>query len=148
MLYRLRPTSASHHHRRRYRSARRHFDENGTRCAVLRAITAAELYLGGKFNNMTAAARGCGSNEIYIAAAVTVLQTEDTALKTAVLNGTVNLFAAAKAMKQAADLLSAYRAANSSDKFAVSCAVSVGTVWDEMIVPVLDDAEGKEFTAV
>jgi hypothetical protein len=60
--------------------------------------------MNGTLPSMTEAAEACGSNTIYIAAAVIVLQAKDDALKTAVLDGTVSLLAAATAMKQLAEL--------------------------------------------
>jgi hypothetical protein len=126
---------------RRHRSSRRHF-EHGTRRAVLRAFTAAQLYIAGTFPTLAAAAEACGTNTDYIAAAVIVLQTEDGALKAAVFDGTVSLLAAAKAMKQTAKLLAAYRAADGADKFAFARTVTAGAVWDELICPVLDDNAG------
>jgi hypothetical protein len=63
------------------------------------------LFLGGTFHTMTEAAEATGSNTIYIAAAISVLRTEDGALKAAVLAGRVSLLEAARAMKQTANLL-------------------------------------------
>jgi hypothetical protein len=132
---------------RRHRSSRRHF-EHGTRRAVRRAFTAAQLYMAGVSPTLAAAAEACGANKRYVAAAITVLRTEDEALNAAVLDGTVSLLPVARAMRQTADLLSAYRAADGVDKYAVSRAISVGTIWDECIVPILDDADGKEVAAI
>jgi hypothetical protein len=135
--------------RRRYRSSRRHF-ERGARRAVVHAFTAARLYLDGTFATLRAAAQACGANTVYTAAAIIILKTEDETLKIAILRGVVHLPTAAKAMKEVAALVSAYRAAKHSDKYVFARAISVGTVWDEMIAPVLDgDAgtNGKEVAA-
>jgi len=55
--------------RRRRQSPRRHF-RNGHRAAALRAITAGELYLTGAAPTITAATERCGSNRIYVKAAI------------------------------------------------------------------------------
>jgi hypothetical protein len=134
---------------RKNRSSRRHF-ENGTRRAVRRAFTAAEFYLGGMLPTLRVAAKTCVVAKSYVSAAVTILKTEDDMLKAAVLDGTVNLFAAAKAMAQTAEFIAAFRATDSADRYAFTRAVGTAAVWDDLIMPVLEgDAgtNGKEVAA-
>jgi hypothetical protein len=119
------------------RSARRHF-EQGRRCAALRALTGARLFLVGMVPTMTAAAEATGSNTIYVSAAVVVLKTEDRDLERAILDGKVRLPDAARALKRAANLLDAYRAADAADKFVVVHAITAGVVGDELISPLRD----------
>jgi hypothetical protein len=132
---------------RRNRSSRRHF-KSGTRCAVRRAITAAELYLADAVPTLHEAAEACGSTASYAAAAAIILEAEDDRLKAAILDGRVNLLAAAKAMRPLADLLAAYRATDSSDRLGFTRAVGTAAIWDELIMPALNsDAGRKEATA-
>src|SRR5262249_17963672 len=93
--------------RRKYRSVRRHF-QHGLRAAVIRAVTAAQIHL--EHNKpLAAAALCCGSNPHYVRAATIVLQSEDKALLHRVLYGDVSLLAAAKQVRQVAELVAAYR---------------------------------------
>jgi len=113
--------------------------KDGERRAVRRALTAAKLYLAGVVPTLATAAESCGTSVPYVRAAIVLLQAEDPKLVSAVLHGFVQLLPAARAMRSTARLISAYRAADSADKFAFGCAVPVGTVWDEVIVPVIDE---------
>jgi hypothetical protein len=92
--------------KRRHRSARRHF-RHGHRAAVIRAITAAKLYIDEAIPNLTTAAECCGSNVVYVTAAVILLRSENTALQERVLKGHVPLLTAAAQVKQVANLVTA-----------------------------------------
>lgn len=96
------------------------------------------MYLTGVVPTLAMAAESCGSTVAYITSAITVLKTEDPALMTAVLDGRVKLYAAAQAMKPLANLLSAYRNTDSSDRFAFTQAVGTAEVWDRLIMPALE----------
>jgi len=123
--------------RRRRRNQQRLKD--GTRAAACRAIMAARIYHSSMVSTLHAAAVGCNVSIPYVRAALVVLQTEDAALLQAILDGKVQLLAAAAAMKGTAALISAYRDADPIDKHAFGCAVQVGTVWDEVISPLLGE---------
>ena len=92
-------------HRRR--SSRRHF-RNGQQAAVIRAVTAAKLYLGGAVPTLAAAATACGSNVHYVGAAVILLKSENSTLLSRARCGAVPLLAAAREAKRVARLISAY----------------------------------------
>ena len=93
------------------------------------------MYLQNPGLTLRMAAELCGANVHYVAAAVTILQTEDHALREAVLAGKVPLLQAATAMKSTAKLIAAYRASDGADKFSFAQAVSPETVWDEVVEP-------------
>jgi hypothetical protein len=108
--------------RRQYRSARRQF-RHGHRAAVLRAITAAKLYLNKTIPHLGIAAEACGSNTAYVTAAVILLRSENATLLKQAGVGQVPLLAAAAQVKQIADLVTAYRTAKDADRvaFARTC---------------------------
>jgi hypothetical protein len=74
----------------RRQSARRHF-RNGRRAAVVRACTAARIYLDGKAPSLAVAAEACGSNIHYIRDAVCLLQADDPALLAGAMAGWISL---------------------------------------------------------
>jgi hypothetical protein len=121
---------------RHRRSARRHF-QNGQRLAALRAITAAKGYLAGIFPTIAVAAMSCGSNRIYVDAALVLLKTEDSILLEAVLAGEKPLVAAADEMKVVATLVSALRQATATDLATLGRIVGPGQVFDRVVVPAL-----------
>jgi hypothetical protein len=101
-LYRL-PRS------RRQRVSRRRQFHNGRRRAVVRAITAGRFYLARQVPSIAAAAEACGSNILYVQAAVALLKSEsDTALRQ-VLTGHASLLKAAAQTRRLAELVSAWR---------------------------------------
>src|SRR5262249_2128724 len=122
---------------RRYRSRRRSY-KNGVCRAARRALAAGVMYLDNKGLTLRMAAELCGSNVAYVQAAIIILQTEDLALRDAVLSGKVPLLTAAAAMKSTAKLISAYRASDGADKFALGQAVTPEKVWTATILPVLN----------
>jgi hypothetical protein len=114
---------------KRRRSARRHF-RHGHRAAVIRAITAAKLYIDEAIPNLTTAAECCGSNVVYVTAAVILLRSENAALQERVLKGHVPLLAAAAQVKQVANLVTAYRAAKDADRIAFARACGTDQILD------------------
>ncbi len=118
--------------RRRRQSARRHF-RSGQRAAALRALTGAKLYLSGTVSTLAAAAASCGSNIIYIQAAITLIKSEDQALLNRVLAGTVPLLAAAAQVQRVAQLVAAYRGALPQDLAELGARVGPGEIWDRII---------------
>jgi hypothetical protein len=120
--------------RRPYRSSRAHFRKD--RCAAaVRAFTAAELYLTGKVPTLADAALGCGSNVAYIIAAITLVRSEDAALRERVLRGAVPLLAAARQAQQMAKLIAAFRNASAGDRVAFARAVGPTVLFDTVLVP-------------
>ncbi len=83
------------HGRRQRASARRHF-RHGWRAAVVRAFTAAGLYLNEQVPTLTAAAERCGSNVLYVRAAIVLIKHETLIEQERVLRGDVPLLVAAK----------------------------------------------------
>jgi hypothetical protein len=134
--------------KRQHRSSRRHFD-NGVRRSVRRALDAAGLYLAGIIPTLAAAAKTCAVAKHYVRAAAVILRLEDPALEAAILDGRVRLLEAARAMKPAADLIAAYRACDGGDKFVAGRAITTGTMWNELISPLIgeDSSNIKEVAA-
>jgi hypothetical protein len=128
--------------KRQHRSSRRHFD-NGVRRSVRRALDAAGLYLAGIIPTLAAAAKTCAVAKHYVRAAAVILRLEDPALEAAILDGQ------ARAMKPAADLIAAYRACDGGDKFVAGRAITTGTMWNELISPLIgeDSSNIKEVVA-
>jgi hypothetical protein len=122
--------------RRHRQSARRHF-RNGHRAAALRAITAGGLYLSKAAPSIAAAAERCGSNRLYVKAAIVLLQSENMTLRTNVLEGTTPLQGAAKAIKQLGALVHAYRRASAADRVAFAKTVGPTVLFDTSLVPAL-----------
>jgi hypothetical protein len=79
----------------RRRSARRHFDR-GVCLAALRGITGARLFIEGGAPTVKAAAAATGSCPPYVAAAIALLQGNDTTLTNEVLSGRIGLLEAAR----------------------------------------------------
>jgi len=129
-------TTDGRSHRRRYRSARRHF--RGRQCAAaLRAFTGAELLLSGKEKSLAAAAAACGSNPAYIGGAITILRTENAQLRERVLTGKVALLAAARSAEGAAKLVAAWRTASAADRVTLARTVGPTILFDDVLVPAL-----------
>jgi hypothetical protein len=122
--------------RRTYRSARRHF-HNGQRLAVLRALTAARLYLSGEAPTLEAAAASCGSSAIYVKAAVILIKAENSAMLTDVLVGVVPLLAAAKQLKRVPQLVDGYRRASTAELASFGEIIGADDFWDHVINPAL-----------
>jgi hypothetical protein len=119
-------------------SARRHF-RNGQRTAVVRAMTAAALYLGKPVvaHTLADAAEKCGSGIRYVEAAVTLLRTNDEALIATALAGDRSLLEIATEVRRRANLVTAYRKASAADKIALAKAVGPSVLWDDVLAPVL-----------
>lgn len=122
--------------RRRHRSARRRF-RHGKRAAVLRAMTAADLYQQGEASSLVEAAEYSGSNVAYVRAMLTLNKTENLSLLVDVLAGELPLLVAAKQVAQLGRLVDAYRKASAADRVAFANAVGVGALWDETIAPAI-----------
>jgi len=112
---------------------------NGERRAVKRALTGAGIRLGQpvQASSLVNAAQHVGSTAPYVEADVWVLQAEDPALLDDVLSGREPLVSAAAKVRRRANLIVAYRKANSEDRAAAGPTIGVDNVFDEMIVPSL-----------
>jgi hypothetical protein len=129
-------------YRRHRQSARRHFLRSGERAAALRALTGARLYLTGQASSIRAAAECCGSNVLYVRAAVTLCRAENSALRDRVLRGCIPLMEAARQVEHIAGLVRAYRAASTADCVGFVKAVGGPTVlFDTVLVPAINAAE-------
>jgi len=83
--------------------------------AVLKAVTAARLLAAGMVPTVNVAAASCGSNPLYVRAAVTLLKAENPDLLDQALHGRVSLLRAAQQVKRVAALVDAYRRATERD---------------------------------
>ena len=122
--------------RRRRRSSRQRF-ANGQQLAVLRAVTAADLYTAGHFKSYRAAATGCGSNRAYVRAVITLRAAENSRLLDLALRGVVSLLKAAAEAEGVAKLVRAYRNASAADRVEFARVVGPTTLFDTALVPAL-----------
>jgi hypothetical protein len=123
--------------RRHRQSARRHYLRSGERAAALRALTGARLYLTKQVSSYVAAAECCGSNRLYVKAAVTLLTAENSTLREQVLQGWIPLMAAAHQVERIAALVRAYRVATSADRVEFARVVGPTTLFDNALIPAL-----------
>jgi hypothetical protein len=147
------------------RSSRRHF-RCGVCAAALRAVSAAQTYLGEGITLEEAAARH-GSGVAYLRAAITLIKSADEGLINAVLAGDIPIMAAAKTVAPLVTLLTGYAKASSKvkDAFfaATGCTNDLGlhlaassatertvgakrfgdaeALWTEMVLPLVQAAE-------
>jgi hypothetical protein len=128
----------AHRGQRHYRRRGRHF-RNGQCAAALRANTAARILLGlpVSANNLATAARMCGSNIAYVAAAIALIRAEDASLDWRVRHGRIPLRKAAAGVKKRAALIKAYREAAPEDLTALVRAVGAERMFDQAITPAL-----------
>jgi hypothetical protein len=148
--------------RKPYRSARRHF-RSSRRVAVVRAFTAAELYLAGKVPTLVAAAESCGSNIHYVQGAIILIKDENPARGTSaeastlirrhmVLHGYVPLLVAANQARQQRkaktnasfdsltvdEVVAAWRAWLPEQRAEFGKGAGIAELWDGSIAPVID----------
>jgi hypothetical protein len=122
------------HHRHH---AREHM-RGGRRCAVMRSITAAELYLApGNAFDLAECALRCGTGVRYVRAAIALLKHGDAGLLNAVIHGQVGILVAAKPIKAEMRLVAAFQAAPPRARAAAGARIGVGLVWDGMVVPAI-----------
>ena len=114
---------------RPYRPRGRQY-RRGRCAAALRALTAAQLYLDDKINTLKAAAKSCGSNVVYVRAAVVLLQAEDVVLVQRALRGAMPLLAAAKVVKHVPALVEAYRASSVDERVRFARAVGAEVLFE------------------
>jgi hypothetical protein len=110
----------------------RHQFRRGERLAVIRAMTAAKLYMDKSVPTLAAAATSCGSNVPYVRAGVALIKTENIILAGRATRGHVSLLKAAREARRLGDLLKAYRAADASDHVAFAKIVGPETMFNNM----------------
>src|SRR5262249_53414925 len=113
----------------------RHQMHDGIRVAVLRAFTAARLFLRGEFSSLAEAARSCGSTVAYVAAAITIIQSENTAIQKEVFHGQLSLLAVACRLRRLARLINAYRQTEGPDRAMFGHTIGLDVLFDDAIVP-------------
>ena len=125
------------HRRRQSRRPYRRQLRSGRRLAVVRAFTAARLYLAGAAPSLAAAAESCGSTTVYVRHAVILLRSENRSLCDAALGGRVPLHVAAQQLKRLGELVAAYRQASAADRVAFAKAIGPNVLFDTSLVPAL-----------
>ena len=112
---------------------------NGQRRAALQALTAARAYLAKLpwAPTIAVAAECCGSNPVYVRAAIILIKAEDGHALELVLRGNWPLLETAARLEARAKCISTLRETPLSDLPAVTRAVGVDFVWDRMISPTL-----------
>jgi len=118
--------------RRRHRSPRCHF-RYGRRRAVVRAFTAARLYIANAVPTLEAAAESCGSNVAYVQAAIILLKAENASLMQDVLAGRVPILQAAREAQRLANLITAYREAKDPDRIAFARACGADAILNVLV---------------
>jgi hypothetical protein len=122
--------------KKRYRARYRRL-RDGHRLAALRAVTAAHGYLNGQFSSLATAALYCGSCRAYVRAATVLLRAENLVMVEQVSRGQMPLLAAARQLKQIANLVNAYRTAGAADRVAFAKTIGPTTLFDSALVPAL-----------
>jgi hypothetical protein len=110
---------------------------NGVSPAALQALTAARAFIAGTFPTLDAAALAHGSHRNAVGAAVTILKVDDAALTNNVLSGQRPLMAAAKSVKNAADLIAAFWASSGAERRLFGKTITPATIFDEVVCAAL-----------
>jgi iron only hydrogenase large subunit-like protein len=100
-------------------------------------VTAAGLYLDNLVPSLAVAALCCGSCITYIQAAIILLQSENETMLERALRGRMPLVAAAKQVKQVANLVTAYRTASATDRVAFAKTVGPTALFDSTLAPAI-----------
>src|SRR5262249_51324727 len=140
--------------RRQRASARRHF-RHGWRAAVVRAFTAAGLYLNEQVPTLTAAAERCGSNVLYVRAAIVLIKHEALIEPGRVLRGHVPLLVAAnQAWRQRKvkditvdEAVMSWRRWTPEQRIAFGRGAGVSEIWDHAIAPVVSEERAAADTS-
>jgi hypothetical protein len=106
---------------------------------VLRATTAARLYLDGQVPTLAAAAEACGSNCCYVRAAITLLKA-DPSLANRAIKGWINLTETAEQVRKIISVdaaVASWAAWTPSQRREFGRGAGVADVWDYAISPVL-----------
>jgi hypothetical protein len=109
---------------------------DGVCTAALRAFSAAKPYLSDEFDSL-GAARACGSNAPYVAAAIVLIRSENTAVQQDVLAGRVSLLPAAHQLRKFVRLVAAFREASASDRVMFGCVVGPTNLFENSVAPAL-----------
>ena len=123
----------SPHRPRQRQSARRHLD-HGHRRAAVRAFTAARLYLtDDAVPTLAAAAESCGSNVVYVRAAIILMRADNASLTGDVLAGQVPILQAAAQVRPVVDLVTAYREAKDPDRVAFARVCGAEAIFNVLV---------------
>jgi|AmaraimetFIIA100_FD_contig_71_2614661_length_769_multi_2_in_0_out_0_2 hypothetical protein len=124
--------------RRHYRSRGRRV-RHGQQAAVVRALTAAKLYIDGAAPSFVAAAAMCGSCPQYVEAAFTLTKSGDAALLRDVVRGETPLLAAAKRVRELVALVDAYHRAKDKPHALARFGQTIGAeiLFDSVITPAI-----------
>jgi hypothetical protein len=145
-LYR---SPSSRRQRAPVRRRRRHF-RNGHRVAVVRAFTAARLYLNGQVPSLASAAEACGSNIRYIAAAVVLLKGDDPSLPDRVIKGWDSLTETANRVRKIVNVeaaVSSWRVWTPEQRAEFGRGAGVADIWDDAIVPTIAEERASQVQA-
>jgi uncharacterized membrane protein YecN with MAPEG domain len=134
--------------RRHRQSPRRHY-KNGHRAAVVRAATAARLYLDGSVPSLAAAAEACGSNIHYVRSAVALLKAEDSSLLGLAMAGWVSLTGAALQAGRITvnEAVTSWRVWTPEQRAEFGRSAGVAEVWDFAISPVITEDRASQVQA-
>jgi hypothetical protein len=94
---------------------------------------AARIYLENKVATLVEAAESCGSSVPYVRAGIVLRKAGNTSLIGEVLAGRVPLLAAAAETKRFVDLVTAYKAAEDSDRVAFARACGAEAIFDVLV---------------
>jgi hypothetical protein len=123
--------------RRKKRRPYRKQVQHGIRLAVLRANTAAQLCMRGKYCSLKGAARACGSTVPYVAAALIVIKSEDIVVQQRLLTGQLSLLETARRLRQQAALIGAYRGASATDRIKFAVVIGPTNLFENSVAPAL-----------
>jgi hypothetical protein len=126
-------------------SPRRHF-RNGRRAAVVRACTAARLYLDKQVPSLAAAAEAAGSNPLYVRAAVDLLKADDPAPLADAMSGGISLAEAAyrawlqrELAASVAEAVMSWRRWTPEQRAEFGRGAGISEIWDCAISPVISE---------
>ena len=122
--------------RRKRRVARRPFPYD-RKASAARALSAAELFLMGRFPTAAKAAYCHGSNRAYVEQAVVLIQSDDQVLLGRVLAGKLPLEQAAGQVRKLVNAVVDFRVLTPDERVAFGRQIGVGAIWDEVIAPAL-----------
>jgi len=117
---------------RHYRSSKRHF-HHGERRAVVRALTAARLYINNEVPTLEAAAESCGSCVAYVRAVIILRRAENADLVQDVVAGRIAILRAAREAQRLANLVTAYREAGNPDRVAFARTCGIEAIFDTLV---------------
>jgi hypothetical protein len=125
--------------RRIRQSSKRHFRDN-QRAAAVRAYTGACLHLGIPIHRPSSESKAAimtGSSQVYVAALVVLIRSEDGSLLRKVMCGDTPILQAAAIVRTRSKLIAAFRKASLADRVALVKTIGAEKVFDETLAPAL-----------